>query len=152
MSKERISSLIFLLAGIYGLIFGIQLPLGSWREPGPGVLPLILSILLCVSGVLRFIFGKKKGEAEEKQKIVWSEMGKKVVTPLKILGVTTLFILLLERVGYLLASSLFVFILFFWISRYRLLVALGLALFIGVGTWYFFVKILSVQLPQGFLI
>jgi len=140
------------LVGIYGLIFSIQLPRGSWREPGPGVLPLILSILLCVSGILWFIFGKKKGEGEEKQKIVWSEMGKKAIIPLKILLVTTLFILLLERMGYLLASSLFVFILFFWISRYRLLVALGLALFIGAGTWYFFVKILTVQLPRGFLI
>lgn len=151
MSKERISSLIFLFVGIYGLIFGIQLPLGSWREPGPGVLPLSLSILLCVSGVLWFIFGKKKGKEEEKQIIVWGEMGRKLVPPLKILGVTIVFILLLERAGYLLASSLLMFILFIWISRYRLWVALGLALVIGVGTWYFFVKILAVQLPQGFL-
>lgn len=151
MSKERISSLIFLFVGIYGLIFGIQLPLGRWREPGPGVLPLSLSILLCVSGVLWFIFGKKKGKEEEKQIIVWGEMGRKLVPPLKILGVTIVFILLLERAGYLLASSLLMFILFIWISRYRLWVALGLALVIGVGTWYFFVKILAVQLPQGFL-
>lgn len=152
MGKERISSLIFLLVGIYGLIFGIQLPLGSWREPGPGILPLILSTLLCMSGILRFIFGKRKGETEEKEKIIWRETGKKVVTPIKILVVTTLFILLLEKMGYLLSSSLFVFILFFWISRYRFLVALGLALVIGTGTWYFFIKILAVQLPRGFLI
>lgn len=152
MSKERAASFIFLLVGIYGLIFSIKLPLGTWRDPGPGILPLALSILLLVSGIMWYIFGGKIGEEKkEERKIAWVDIGKKFVTPLKILGVTTAFIFLMERMGYLLASSLYVFVLFFWISRYRLWVAIGLTFIIGVGTWYFFGKILAVQLPRGLL-
>ena len=51
MTKERGGSLIFLAAGIYGLVFSTGLPFGRWNEPGPGVFPLALSILLCISGL-----------------------------------------------------------------------------------------------------
>jgi len=74
--------------------------------------------------------------------------GEKIADPAKILAVTVVFILLLERTGYLLTSFLYVFILFFGISRFPLWVALGLALIIGLGSWYFFGVILSVPLPR----
>ncbi len=152
MTKERAAGFIFVLVGIYGLIFGFNLPLGTWREPGPGVLPLGLSILLLVSGIMWYIFGGKKGEGKKKEeKIAWAEWSRNFVTPLKIIGATIAFIFLMETTGYLLASSLYVFILFSWISRYRFAVAMGLAFVIGPGTWYFFGKILAVPLPRGLL-
>ncbi len=152
MTKERAASLIFFLVGIYGLIFGIKLPLGTWRDPGPGVLPLGLSILLLASGFMWYIFGGKKGGGKKKeQEIGWAELSKNFVTPLKIVGTTITFIFLMETIGYLLASSIYVFILFSWISRYRLWAAVGLALIIGAGTWFFFGKILAVPLPRGLL-
>jgi len=146
MNKERAASLIFLSAGIYGLVFSLQLPLGYLREPGPGMLPLCLSILLCLSGVLWFIYGKRK-----EGKTDWYGMVKKLITPLKIVGVTGGFILVMGSLGYLLASSLYIFLLFFWISRYRLWMSIGLSVAMGVGSWYFFGKMLSVQLPKGLL-
>jgi hypothetical protein len=45
MTKDRATSVLFLLTGIYGLYFSIQLPMGRWNEPGPGVFPITLSIL-----------------------------------------------------------------------------------------------------------
>ncbi len=99
-----------------------------------------------------YIFGGKGGEGKKKkQKIGWVEWSRNFVTPLKIVGATTAFIFLMEPMGYLLASSLYVFILFAWISRYRFGLAIGLALIIGAGTWYFFGKILAVPLPRGLL-
>ena len=70
MSKERGGSLIFLAVGIYGLVFSIGLPLGRWNEPGPGVFPLALSILLCVSGIFVVYPGKRKG-GEKGERSVW---------------------------------------------------------------------------------
>jgi putative tricarboxylic transport membrane protein len=145
MNKERAASLIFLFAGIYGIVFSLQLPLGHLREPGPGMLPLCLSILLFLSGVLGFINGRRK----RAERIDWHGMAKKVITPLKIVGITGGFVLAMESLGYLITSSLYIFLLFFWISRYRLWVSIGLSLFIGAGSWYFFGKILSVPLPRG---
>jgi putative tricarboxylic transport membrane protein len=152
MNKECAASLIFFFAGIYGFIFSIHLPLGRWREPGPGVFPLSLSILLCLSGILWFIYGKKKGkEGKKEERIDWRGIAVRLLTPIKILGITLAFILSLEKLGYLLGSFLYMFILFLGVSRYRLWIAIGLALIAGIGSWYFFQKMLAIQLPQGLL-
>ena len=147
MTKERAASIIFIFIGIYGLMLSLRLPFGAWREPGPAMLPLGLSIMLLGSGALWLILGKKKNG--KKDKIAWNELLGRLKTPFKILSVTVLFVLSLNRLGYLLTASLYVFILFFWVSGFRLWTALGLTFVTGAGSWYFFEKILSVQLPQG---
>jgi len=148
MTRERAGGLIFLAAGVYGLLFSIPLPVGKWNEPGPGVFPLVLSSLLVLSGVLWFIQGRSKGGREGK--IDRGRVLKNLKTPLQIAVLTAGFIAALQPMGYLAASFLFLFVLFLWISRFKPWTALGLALLFGVGSWYFFEKILAVQLPAGF--
>ncbi len=148
MINERLASMAFLLIGAYGLIFSIQLPMGKWREPGPGVFPLALSILLCFFGVLWFARGKgKRREARvDRLGAIW-----KLSTPLKIVGATAALVIAWDCLGYLLASSFYVFLLFFGVSRYKCVTAIGLAIAIGAGSWLFFGKLLAVQLPAGLL-
>ena len=147
MKKEHAGSIIFLLAGAYGLNFSMQLPLGKWNRPGPGVFPLSLSLLLCLSGVLGFILTKRSAEGRTD----WHELAKKWLTPLKILGLTGAFIVGLNQLGYLVTTSLYIFFLLFWVSRYRLWISVALAIVIGIGSSLFFEKLLAVQLPGGLL-
>jgi putative tricarboxylic transport membrane protein len=149
MEKDRAASLIFLVIGTYGLIFSVQLPFGKLSEPGPGIYPLCLSILLLVSGMLWFIRGKAKRAI--KVRIDWHQFIRKLFLPIKIVGITGVFILALGRIGYLLASPLYLFVLFFWVSRYRLWTSVALATTFGVGSWYFFEKVLVTQLPKGLM-
>lgn len=149
MTKERGGSLIFLAAGIYGLVFSVGLPLGQWNEPGPGVFPLTLSILLCISGIVWFIHGKAKGEAGKPAGL--KEFSRKYVTAAQIVGLTGAFIFILEPLGYLLTSILYLFVLLLWVSRYKLWVAAVFAITFGAGSWFFFEKLLSTPLPQGLL-
>jgi len=152
MSKEGKAGLIFFFSGIYGLVFSLQLPFGSLGEPGPAMLPLSLSVLLCLSGILWWIYARKKREVkQERRGKDWQEIFKKFVTPLKIIGVTAAYILTMTKIGFLLGSLLYLLLLFFWISRYKVWIAVGLSLLIGVGSWYFFGKILAIQLPKGIL-
>jgi putative tricarboxylic transport membrane protein len=152
MTKDRATSVLFFLTGIYGLYFSIQLPMGRWNEPGPGVFPIALSILLLISGVSWFIVGKRGAEEKSQaEKAGMSDIIKALSTPLKIVVITALLILVFNRVGYLVASSLYIFILLFWVSRYRVIASFLLALSIGIGSWYFFEKVLAVQLPKGLL-
>ena len=152
MTKDRAASLLFLCSGIYGFFFSVQLPMGRWNEPGPGVFPFALSLLLLISGAAWFIRGKRrateKGEGEKADGFAFI---KNLATPLKIVALTALLILAFNRVGYLITASLYLFILLWWVSRYRVIVSAALAVAIGMGSWYFFAKILTVQLPQGFL-
>ncbi len=152
MTNDRAASLLFLCSGIYGFTFSVQLPMGRWNEPGPGVFPFTLSLLLLISGAAWFIRGKR----HEKEGGVGEKPGgfaliRILATPLKIVGLTALFILVFNRIGYLITSSLYLFILLLWVSSYRVIVSAALAVAIGVGSWYFFAKILAVPLPQGFL-
>jgi putative tricarboxylic transport membrane protein len=149
MNKERGGSLIFLAAGIYGTIFSIQLPLGRWNQPGPAVFPLSISILLCVFGVSWFFRGK--GTAEKKGTVGPGEFLGKFITPMQIVALTAAFILSFNSLGYLLASMLYLFVLFLWVSHYRFWAALGLAIAFGAGSWLFFGKVLTTSLPKGFL-
>jgi len=149
MTKERGGSLIFLAVGIYGLVFSIPLPLGRWNQPGPAVFPLGLSILLCIFGISWFIRGK--GEKEKKETVSLEGLIRKFVTPIQIVGLTAAFILAFELLGYLLASTIYLFVLFLWVSRYRLWTALCLAVAFGAGSWVFFEKLLATPLPKGFL-
>ena len=150
MDKSRVGSGIFLVAGLYGFIFSVTLPMGRWNEPGAGVVPLSLSILLTLSGLVGLFF--KRGEKKEKAPYDWRGMGKRLVAPIQIVMLTAAFILALEKLGFLLTSSIYLFLLFIWVSRYRFWAAIGLALLLGIGTWYFFERILSVQLPRGLFI
>jgi len=149
MTKERGGSIIFLAAGIYGFIFSIQLPLGRWNQPGPAVFPLALSLLLCIFGVSWFIRGK--GAREKQGTVSLKEFVRRFMTPIRIVGLTAAFILTFEPLGYLLGSTLYLFVLFFWVSRYRLWTALALAIAFGTGSWLFFGKLLATPLPMGFL-
>ena len=149
MTKERGGSLIFLAAGIYGLVFSIGLPFGRWNEPGPGVFPLALSILLCISGIVWFVRGKTKGETRKSAGL--KEFSRKYATAAQIVGLTGVFILVLEPLGYLLTSILYLFVLFLWVCRYKLWVAAVFAITFGAGSWLFFEKLLTTPLPKGFL-
>jgi putative tricarboxylic transport membrane protein len=149
MTKERGGSLIFLAAGIYGLVFSVGLPFGRWNEPGPAVFPLALSILLCISGIVWFIRGKAKEETRKSAGV--KEFLHKYVTAIQIVGLTGVFILLLGPLGYLLTSILYLFVLFLWVSRYKLWVAAVFAITFGAGSWVFFEKLLTTPLPKGFL-
>ena len=146
MSKDRAASLIFLVFGIYGFIFSINIPMGEWQSPGPGIFPLCVSIVLCLSGAAWFIGNKKNIPIET---VSWRTVGKNAVRPLKVVGITLIFILLMDRTGYLLGSSLYLFILLLLVSRYRLSVALAFAVAMGGGSWFFFGKLLGVELPTG---
>jgi len=143
MSKERLGSLIFFLAGIFALSMSIRLPLGTLEKPGPGIFPLILSGLLSIIGVLLLLFETGSG------KLHWSGLIREKGTVWKIILLSAAFIAGFEWLGYLATSTLYLFFLFFWVCRFRTAAAVALAATITVSSWYFFGTILGLQLPAG---
>jgi hypothetical protein len=145
VNNQRAGSLVLLAVGLYGLILTVRLPMGKWNEPGAGAFPLIVSILLCCAG--GFIFFR----ATTAEAIDWRDAFRRQWVPFQIAVSTAGFILGLERLGYLVTASLYAFALLFWVSRYRLWVAAGLALSLGVGSWLVFGKMFATPLPTGVL-
>lgn len=145
MNKLRAGSLVLFVAGAYGLIMSLGLPMGNWGAPGAGAFPLIVSILLTISGVGIFVFAKEKIEVD------WRHLIKEQWTPFQIVALTAGFILALDWLGYLVTSTLYAFTLLVWVSRYKVWMGLGLALLIGIGSWYVFGRLFETPLPQGIL-
>jgi putative tricarboxylic transport membrane protein len=149
MGRQRVAGFIFLFIGILGFADSLRFSWGSWAEPGPAPFPLAVSLLLSIAGIAKIVQDLKVGGKRER--IEWPAMARGFLTPLKILGATLAFILVLERLGYLIATLLFMFVLFLWVCRYRVWIAMGLSVAIGAGSWVFFEMILKVQLPEGLL-
>jgi putative tricarboxylic transport membrane protein len=143
MTKERFGSLFLLLVGGYALIHSVRLPLGNWSQPGPGVFPLLLSLLLSAIGVALLV-SSTGGE-----KFNWKDSLSRQKKTWVIMGLTAGFILGFDRLGFVLISGLYLFLLFFWICRFRMRIAAVLAVGITGAGWYLFVKILNLQLPLG---
>jgi putative tricarboxylic transport membrane protein len=146
MGKQKVMSLFFLAVGIYGLLFSRQIPLGKWTEPGPGVFPLTLSVLLCLSGILGFLLGKRAAQTEER--LAWREILGAKGLPLRIAVLTAAFIPLMGVAGYLTAAVLYLFSLLFWVSRYSLRASLAYAIVLGAVSWYGFTRFLAIDLPK----
>jgi putative tricarboxylic transport membrane protein len=143
MSTNRAGGLFFLFVGICFFSLSIELPIGKFTQPGPGIFPLILSLLLSIMGLL--IFFSSKGKA----KIEWAKDLENLAKPLAIILLTLAFIIFMGRWGYLFTSFLYLFSLFFLISRFKLFFSAGLSGILAAGSWYFFGKILGIHLPLG---
>ncbi len=142
MSKDRIGGLFFLLVGICFFSFAIQLPVGKFNQPGPAIFPLVLSLLLSIIGVLIFFASKGKGKIESKDVENWAK-------PVTIILLTLAFIIFMGRLGYLITSFLYLFCLFFLVSRFKWFFSVGLSVILAVASWFFFGKILGIFLPLG---
>ena len=145
MNKGKFGSLFFISFGVYGILFGIGIPMGTWHNPGPATFPLALSLLLCLLGTI--IFFTESGAT----KVDWRQVAKRAKTPMQITLITAAFIYGFERIGYLPATLLYLFVLLFWVGRHRWWYALLFTALIGFLSWWFFGKFLDIQLPRSFL-
>ena len=143
MTKERFGSLFLLLVGVYALIHSARLPLGNWEQPGAGVFPFVLSLLLSVIGIALLV------SSTEGAKFNWKDSLSRQTKTWTIIGFTAGFILGFDRLGFVPTSGLYLFILFSRVCRFPPASAAALAAGITGAGWYFFVKILNLQLPPG---
>jgi hypothetical protein len=143
MNKERLGSLILFFVGMYAFFSSVKLPIGTWREPGAGLFPLIISILLCFVSVLVFISEKKKGGID------WRGFTKQSMKPWQIVLLTSGFIFTMGQLGFLVTSSLYLFGLFLWVCRFRFWFSFLFSMLLAPATWYFFGNILGLLLPIG---
>ena len=149
--KEKITALVLLAIAV--LYFGgcWKLKLGSWSNPGPGFIPLVVGFSLLVSSGIKFIQvyfpqkdgGDSSGEGKEKGRNYWAVYG----TLLSII----LYPILLGYLNFLLTTALILFLLINLLKYKNPLSALMLALIIASASFFVFARFLGVPLPSGAL-
>jgi putative tricarboxylic transport membrane protein len=135
---------VLLAAGVVALIAGLSVGDG-WAASGPRLAPVVSSVLLIV---LAAAFLVHPGE-ELSEHVEEAARGTHWPTPAALVGLLLAYVLLLEALGYALATAIF-----FWLTAWLLGseqpardAVVGVAL--GVVTSYAFAHWLNVQLPTG---
>ena len=153
MKKDQFIAVLFWIGlGVFVSIFSYRFGLGSFRSPGPGLMPFLLGLLLC--GLSLYYLGTSlAGKNHEKDPdSAAKEQGHGETSPKKIIIVIVSLIayaLALEKLGYLVATSILLFILF-WTAGSKKLTAV-LSSIITVLLSYFVFAYLGVSFPQGML-
>jgi hypothetical protein len=145
MGGRRITLLVLMGVAIYGIWSALQMPIGKIQDQGPGFFPLVLSGLLLFLSILGLIFSKEEKEAPLDWKKIWGEFR----IPVRIVFLSLGAIYFWEFLGFLIICPLFLFLLFFWASGFRLWKALALGAAGGLIGWAFFIKLLGVAMPIG---
>ncbi|RHW39789.1 tripartite tricarboxylate transporter TctB family protein [Lysinibacillus yapensis] len=109
---------------------------------GPKTYPLILGIILGFLS-LRLLYEtfRKNSETPEKMKLNYKRFGIILVSAI-------LYVFLLEIIGYILATFLFLLISFWVMEKGKLLSTILIALFFTLGVYLMFVTLLGGSLPK----
>lgn len=115
---------------------------------GPKAFPVLLGILLALAGVLLLIESRssRKFSAEVPSRIA--------ARPHAVAGVaiaTGVFFALLEPLGYLIAFTLYLFLVMLWLHGRRPVICLAISVLFAIGSYALFAKALGVTLSKGFL-
>jgi len=149
MERKNLFSGIFLIliSGIT-LYLALELPRGNPAQPGPGLFPLLLSIL---SGLLAILFFL----TTVRSKRVKHELsdGEKPVKNWKVfylLGQLCVYAFLYRRIGFIISTWIFLVSLKPIVEKKWIPLSL-VSLFVSVGFFVFFDYVLKVKLPMGIL-
>ena len=141
-TRDRVAGIVFVLFSGAVMWEDRVLPLGTFHNPGPGYMPMVLAIILAAMGILVALGG---GDSPPLSSLTWAE-GKHA---LGILAGCAFTALALERLGYRLTVILLVGFLLWVIERKRPAVVLVAALGLSLGTFFLFSDLLKVPLPLG---
>ncbi len=142
MSRDLISSLFWLAVAVYFSVEGfVSLQLGTLSQPGPGFFPFLGGVVLGILSLIQIFKSLKNRDT-------LSLPGLKSAKFLLASGATLAYLLLLEQIGFVTITFLFLFLLFR--SKYkRWTVSAALALAGAVSAYVLFNLWLKTQLPAG---
>ena len=146
---DQISSLIWFFFAIYICVESIRLPLGSWRDPGPGFLPLLVGLILASLSIICFMQARWAESTDQKASWYSRERWKNLIWVLLAL---LAYALVLDHLGFLMSTFLLLVFLFrFGMEPQKWYWAIGGSGIASVSCYVVFELWLRTQLPRGIL-
>ena len=142
MTTDRISGSALVIFSLFVIWESRALPLGTFRQPGPAYLPILLASLLLIFGI--FLVAKAGG-APALSTIHWNEWRH----ALAIFGASAFAVFAIERLGYRLTMLVMLCSLVKVVEKRGWVSSLAFALALSFGSFFLFYTILRVPLPQG---
>jgi hypothetical protein len=142
LTTDRIAGGALVLLALAVIWESLSLPLGTFRQPGPSFIPILLALLLLFFGASLVLTGRA---ARSCSSLEWSEWRHAVA----ILTAALFSVFALERLGYRLTVLLMLFFLAKVVGRRGWALSLAFASSLAFGSFFIFHTMLRVPLPQG---
>ena len=142
MTTDRVSGSVLVAFALLVIWESRHLPLGTFRQPGPAYVPVLLAALLLIFGVFLILTASR---APRLSTIRWSEWRH----ALAILGACVFAVFGIERLGYRLTVLLVLGFLVKIVEKRGWAVSVVFALTLAFGSFFLFYTLLRVPLPQG---
>ncbi|MET3682817.1 putative tricarboxylic transport membrane protein [Alkalibacillus flavidus] len=145
---NRIIGLILALLATGYLLLSYQLPTYDYIPIDADVVPKALGWLLLVLSVVLF-FSKDQDSEEQKAKRYVAKKDVKAMAG--VFGITLIYIMLLEVIGFIVMTSLFVFFCSLFLGYRQHVVNAIVSISFPIFIYSIFVFLLNINLPQGIL-
>lgn len=138
--------IFFLLLSIYVCRVSLKLGLGTLHKPGPGFISfwsgIILGILTIMMLIQNIWLDKADSAEEKKEKTQWRAV-------FLSLGALFVSILIIEPLGFIISTILFVGFLFKCIEKKGWFATILASLLMTLASYYIFKVLLQAELPKG---
>jgi putative tricarboxylic transport membrane protein len=145
---DTIGGMFGLAIGLFVLVASLKLGLGELSEPGAGFVPFCAGVLFIGATALMMI--RSRWGSRETAVTPTPGVGMRWRTVLAVVAGGIVYLLLMERLGYLVATF-GLMLLLFGLSRDRLWVVLVWAASTVLGSYLLIHILLKVPLPRGIL-
>ena len=142
MTTDRVSASVLLVFALLVIWETRQLPLGTFRQPGPAFIPILLALLLLILAVFLVL---TSGRAPLLSSINWTEWRH----ALAILAASLFSVLAIERLGYRLTVVLVLVFLLKLVEQRGWILSVSYAVALSFGSFFLFYTLLRVPLPEG---
>lgn len=143
---DRVAGILLLLFAVWFGVAARRYPYWSETGPGSGFLPFWLSLAMGVLAVLLLLTAARPGSPADE---AWVPRGRSLLRLIAVAVTTVLFTLVLDRLGMILGSGVFLFVLLRLVEGYSWARSLAIAAGGAAGMYLLFVRWLGVPFPTG---
>lgn len=136
----RLNSLVIALVGVGAAVYALSLPIGTLAQPGSGLWPLVVSVVLTLSAIALLVAERDPEDYEP--------MVVRTFIALAGFALLALFILGFQLMGLTIPSLLLVFVWMRWLARESWTVSALVAVISTVVFVVVFVVLLGVPMPK----
>jgi hypothetical protein len=144
LTTDRLAGIVLVLFSLLVIWQARVLPFGTFRQPGPAYIPVLLASLLSIFGVFLAVTARR---APSFSSLSWSEWRH----VLAILTACIFAALGMERLGYRLTVLLVLIFLLKIMEKCGWVLTASFSIALAFGSFFLFHTILRVPLPQGSL-
>jgi len=148
LKAERVGAIFWLGVGLISIYGSAQLGIGTMRGPGSGFLSLLAGCFISLMALIVLLQSLLRRQGNEAQlSSIWE--GVKWRRPLAIGLILVAYILVLEKIGFLITSLVTLFVMFKGVEKISWAKAILISVSISAGSFLLFNNLLKATLPRG---